>query len=321
MTWRWRFAPTRSGGPVLVIAHRGARAFAPENTLPAIDKAAELGADLVELDVHLTRDDELVVVHDETLDRCSDARTRFPGRSSYRVADFALEEIRQLDAGSWFVAELSQAPRRRQPFLRLLGEDERREGVTADDLATYQSGAVRLPTLREALERALSRRLAVVVELKPDAATAPTIAARVLALAAELGCDEQIVVSAFDHRHLVELRRLSAHIATAALTRQRLADPVEYLRLLDADALHPAWASVVRGGMRRAWRRLPDRGLIDALGAAGLAVNVWTVNEPAQMRALAEAGVTGIFTDYPNRARKLFSSKAGPASPTETLAG
>ena len=64
-----------------VIAHRGARAFAPENTLTAFEKAARLSADGVELDVQLTADGHLVVVHDETLERCSNVRELFPGRS------------------------------------------------------------------------------------------------------------------------------------------------------------------------------------------------------------------------------------------------
>ncbi|MGH7411421.1 MAG: glycerophosphodiester phosphodiesterase family protein, partial [Candidatus Methylomirabilis sp.] len=78
----------------LNIAHRGASALAPENTMAAFEKAIELGADVIELDLHLTRDGELVVIHDDTLDRTTDGRGPVHGRS--------LEEIRRLDAGRWF---------------------------------------------------------------------------------------------------------------------------------------------------------------------------------------------------------------------------
>ena len=78
----------------LNIAHRGASALAPENTMTAFEKAIELGADVIELDLHLTRDDELVVIHDDTLDRTTDGRGPVHVRS--------LEELRRLDAGRWF---------------------------------------------------------------------------------------------------------------------------------------------------------------------------------------------------------------------------
>lgn len=81
---------------VKVIAHRGASALAPENTLAAFEKALYLGVDGIELDVQLTRDGELVVCHDERVDRTTDGVGL--------VKDFSLTEIKRLDAGSWFGA-------------------------------------------------------------------------------------------------------------------------------------------------------------------------------------------------------------------------
>lgn len=91
----------RARGCLLNIAHRGASARAPENTLTAIRTAIEDGADLVELDVRRTRDGALILMHDPTLDRTTDARRVYPRRAPWRVADFTLDEIRQLDAGAW----------------------------------------------------------------------------------------------------------------------------------------------------------------------------------------------------------------------------
>lgn len=79
------------------IAHRGASSYAPENTFAAYDKALAMGAHHIELDVHLTRDDHIVVIHDDTVDRTTDAQGR--------VADFTLTELRAMDAGGWFDAE------------------------------------------------------------------------------------------------------------------------------------------------------------------------------------------------------------------------
>ena len=126
----------------LNIAHRGARAFAPENTLPAIRLARRLGANVVELDVQMSRDGELVVFHDDDLTRCSDGRARFPGRSDYSVASFAWEELSRLDAGRWYVEELERSAEQRQPHLRELAADERDRWSSRAEIDEYRSGSV-----------------------------------------------------------------------------------------------------------------------------------------------------------------------------------
>lgn len=81
-------------GHIHVCAHRGHSVGAPENTLPALVAAAERGATVCEIDVVLSRDNEIVLLHDEILDRTTDGQGR--------VADYSLAELRRLDAGSWF---------------------------------------------------------------------------------------------------------------------------------------------------------------------------------------------------------------------------
>jgi glycerophosphoryl diester phosphodiesterase len=99
--------PTRPSHPsvpqthVLNVAHRGASEHTPENTLAAVHLAARLGAHMVEVDVQRTRDGELVLMHDPTLVRTTDARRVYPDRAPWRVADFTYAELRRLDAGSW----------------------------------------------------------------------------------------------------------------------------------------------------------------------------------------------------------------------------
>ncbi|MGW4565820.1 glycerophosphodiester phosphodiesterase family protein, partial [Streptomyces sp. NPDC004561] len=89
-------------GRPTVIAHRGASAYAPENTLASIDKAVKLGFTWVENDVQRTKDGELVVIHDDSLKRTTNVEKVFPGRAPWKVKDFTAAEIARLDAGSWF---------------------------------------------------------------------------------------------------------------------------------------------------------------------------------------------------------------------------
>jgi glycerophosphoryl diester phosphodiesterase len=85
-----------------VIAHRGSSGAAPENTLAAVRLAIRHDADVVENDIQRTRDGELVIIHDTTLDRTTDVEQVFPARAPWNVGDFTLSEIKRLDAGSWF---------------------------------------------------------------------------------------------------------------------------------------------------------------------------------------------------------------------------
>lgn len=90
----------------LVIAHRGYCQIAPENTLPAFRLAKTAGADLVELDYHHSKDGKLVVIHDATLDRTTDAGAKWGG-SKIRVESKTLAELQSLDAGQWFDPQFS----------------------------------------------------------------------------------------------------------------------------------------------------------------------------------------------------------------------
>jgi len=88
------FQPIRPPRPVQVMAHRGVTSAAPENTMPAFELAVEIGVEWVEIDIRLTKDGHHVLMHDRTVDRTTNGKGP--------VADHTLEQIRQLDAGSWF---------------------------------------------------------------------------------------------------------------------------------------------------------------------------------------------------------------------------
>src|SRR5713101_4603975 len=91
--------PLPSPQDFLIIAHRGASSYAPENTMAAFDLAFQMGASHLELDVHLTCDDHLVVIHDDTVDRTTN--------STGPVAGQTLAALQTLDAGAWFGNEFA----------------------------------------------------------------------------------------------------------------------------------------------------------------------------------------------------------------------
>jgi len=290
---------------VIVIAHRGARAFAPENTIEAFDKAFVIGADAVELDVQLSADGVPFLWHDSDLRRCSDARARFPHRAPWNSWQFTLDDLRQLDAGSWFARELSLPPLARQAFLRSLTDDERSAWCDQRDARNYASGTIRVATLVEALERCRQHGLQVHVELKSIPGLWPELVERVLSDIDRLAMRDAVVVSSFDHRQLARMRALAPGIELAVLSSARLHRPAAHLAKLGAVTYnvgcqdHDEYPS---GGL--------DARMIEALREAGYGVAAWTENDPVRMRALVGAGVSGIFTDYPNRLLEVLGRAA-----------
>ncbi|MCR4392428.1 MAG: glycerophosphodiester phosphodiesterase [Candidatus Acetothermia bacterium] len=274
---------------VLVIAHRGARSVAPENTLAAAKAAWELGADAWEFDVQMTKDGELVLVHDDTLARTTNAREVFPDRSPWGVGDFTLEEIRCLDAGSWFVAQ--------DPFGTIASGE-----VPQDQAEAYRGE--RIPTLREALLLTGELGLLANVELKGTRSFVLSprdrdVVERTVALIRELGMGGRVIVSSFDHEMIRHLKRIAPEIAGALLVSSMLYDPVAYLREVGADALNP-----------RATAYDPARAR--ALRQAGFGVYVWTVNEPTELSRFArEPDVSGIITDWPQRLLAILGRSKG----------
>lgn len=210
----------RSGRPQ-VIAHRGFSGKAPENTLAAIDMALDLGVDMVEVDVTLTSDGELVVLHDASLDRTTSG--------SGRVMNHSLEQIRSLDAGSWFDVQFS-------------GE--------------------LVPTLDEVLTRVCGRAL-LNVEIKGEAVTegiAGGIAEKVAERIGEAEMIDQVIVSSFEPRALHQLRHLDPRIYRAVLYNRELHRHMRPSEIMEATAAHAFHIHVWRWTPRR-WPDARRHGL------------------------------------------------------------
>jgi glycerophosphoryl diester phosphodiesterase len=264
-----------------IIAHRGARSLAPENTLPAAAKALEVGADGWELDVAMSVDGELVVLHDDTLERTSNVAQVFPDRRPWRVYDFSLDELRRLDFGTWFVKE--------DPFKQASDGN-----ISTVELESFVGASI--PTLREALVFTKDNQWWVNIEIKDASGTYAdaVIVERVVALVEELEMQHQVLISSFNFDYLRQVKTLQPNLSIGVLTSQAVSDPLTLMGELSAQAFHPS-LKVVR----------PEQ--VKLLRQAGYAVNVWTVNDESDMRDLMAMGVSGIFTDFPQLLKKALS--------------
>ena len=198
------------GAPVLRVGHRGARGHAPENTFASFTRGLELGVSVVETDVHLSRDGEVVVIHDHTVDRTTNGK-------GY-VKDMTVAELKQLDAGAWFDAPSGGVG-------RYAGE--------------------RIPTLAELLEWA-KPRVPLAIEIKNGPLYYPGVAAKVIGLLRQYDMLKQAILISFDHFVLREARIIEPEVATGVLYAGRLVDPVHAALEAGAAALHPQWAYVTR---------------------------------------------------------------------------
>ncbi len=157
-------------GQTLVFGHRGAKAYAPMNTLPAFELAWEQGAHGIELDVHRSRDGHPVIVHDFTVDGSTDG--------SGRVVDMTLDELKSLDAGSWF--------------------DESFAGV-------------RIPTLDEVFE-AVGKKLIINVEIKAQSPDTDGVEQVVADCITRHGMEERVILSSFNPLTLQRFREIAPNI-------------------------------------------------------------------------------------------------------------
>lgn len=269
---------------VVVMAHRGFRGIAPENTLLAALKGYESGADYWELDVAASADGTLVVLHDDSLKRTTDAASLYPSRSPWSVYSFTLAEIRSLSAGAWYETT--------DPFKQIAAGR-----VDAKDLVAFQSLGV--PTLEEALLLTKDKGWKVNVEIKDATGEACDgwIVENTSAMIRSLDMAGSVVVSSFNHEYLLRLKAAAPEIQRAALIDKPIADPIALLKRLEAVALNPNYKYL-------------DEKTVREVRSAGFHVYVWTPNKKTDMERLVAWGVTGLITDFPDRALEILGRPA-----------
>lgn len=191
-----------------VIAHRGASYYAPENTMAAFSLAYEMGADMIELDVLLSSDQIPVVLHDPHLKRTTNGEGK--------VENFSLEDLKKLDAGSWFSSEFKNE---------------------------------KIPSLKEVIQWA-SDKIALNIEIKPETVTEDAvdgIEAKTIQLVKKFGMEQHVVFSSFDYRVVDRIKNIDPKLITALLYNKKISQrrsPVYLAKKYKADSINLKWSEV-----------------------------------------------------------------------------
>jgi glycerophosphoryl diester phosphodiesterase len=252
----------------VIIGHRGAAGRAPENTLASFTRGLELGATILESDIHATRDGVPVLIHDSSVDRTTDGCSP--------VAELRLEELRELDAGHHFSTDQGES------------FPERGRGV-------------RIPTLEEAFEAFPDARFNLEIKAKPEA-----LITGVIELVEKFRRAERTLLTAGENSIMLELRRQRKARNVSFAIGASTADILAVVRVALANGPAPEDVMALQIPEDFGGRPLVTRELIEFAHGAGIAVHVWTINEPEQMSRLLALGVDGLVTDHPERMAELL---------------
>jgi len=269
---------------IVNFGHQGGSFEAPSSTLAAISGGLAAGATVIELDVHATKDRQLVVCHDETVDRTTNGQGQ--------ICDLTLDELRRLDNAHWFIAGSDVAPGHpaSEYLLRGLAPADHR---------------YRIATLSEVLETFPDVTLNLDIKrTAPEVEPYEGLLAEVLAAH---GRSETVIVASFNDLAIAAFRRESPSTPTSAATLET----AEFYRSIHAGE-EPVALGVVAFQVPETFG---DITLVDELFVAeaherDIAVHVWTVNDETSMRRLVGLGVDGIISDRPT----LLSEVLGDAA-------
>jgi glycerophosphoryl diester phosphodiesterase len=281
--------------------HRGARGLAPENSLEAFKLAMSLGVTTLELDTAVTRDGVVVVAHDRRLNpditRGQDGRWLSPPTPA--VHDLTFSELQSYDVGR---IDPKSAYFRRFPVQKALD-------------------GLRMPSLEDVFKLAADSGVRFNIETKlsplaPDEAPSPEeFVEALLAVVHEAGMASRVTVQSFDWRTLQLMSAGDGEVGISYLTAREYIgahspwtasfDPCDYVSV-------PQLVGVAAGSRKATWspdfHDLTRESTQEALSLS-LKVLPWTVNEKADMDRLINWGVTGLITDYPDRAREALTAQ------------
>ncbi|GAA4010151.1 glycerophosphodiester phosphodiesterase [Deinococcus rubellus] len=253
--------------PAWILAHQGGEDLWPSNTLLAFDNAAKLGVQMLDTDMHATKDGTLVLSHDDTVDRLTD------GHGAIR--DLTLAQLKTFDAGYNFTPDSGQT----YPY--------RGQGLT-------------IPTLDEALTA--HPELPWTIEIKQDT---PSLAQPFCAALRQHQMTSNVMVASFSDRAMQDFRAACPEVATS-MTESELR-PLVLLSKVGLSSLAKAPGQAAQVPVRSGGIEVVTPSFVRQMHQHGVAVHVWTINDPAEMRRLLTMGIDGIDTDRPDLLKAVLA--------------
>ena len=245
----------------LVIAHQGGDGLWPSNTLFAFEHATELGVDVLEMDIHMTKDGVLVVSHDETVDRLTDGKGL--------IREKTLAEVQSFDAAyDW-------------------------SPLDDDAEFPYRGQGIAIPTLESVFERFPDYRMNI--EIKQSD---PPIVQPFCDLIRKRHMENKVLVASFHDEDLAKFRETCPEVATSGSQGQ--IKTFVYLHLVFLGRLYSPNFSDVQVPIESSGITILTSRFVKVAHARGLWVDAWTIDDPAEMQMLIEIGVDGIITDRPD---------------------
>jgi glycerophosphoryl diester phosphodiesterase len=251
-----------------VIAHRGASADYPENTLPAFAAARAVGAPYFELDIHMTRDGHIVVAHDDNLERV--------GAAHGMIREMTLAQLSRVDAAYNFTPPSGSG-----------------------EAFPYRGRGIHVPELAEVFAACPDQRF--IVEIKQ---TSPSLVDALIGVIDRARMRRRVLVASEHQAPIDEFRAAAPDIPTNFPT----AEVAAFLMSLPGGAppFVPRGAALQIPPEHESWKIVTPES-VAASHRIGVEIHVWTINEEAEMRAMLALGVDGIITDFPARLLKLLA--------------
>jgi glycerophosphoryl diester phosphodiesterase len=258
-------------GRPLIMAHRGESGHVPENTMEALEAASNLNVDILESDARLTKDDEIVLFHDDSLKRTTGEQGT--------IRSYTLDELKQIDFGF---------------------------GFSLDNGSTYpfRGKGLRIVTLREAFERFPNAIFNL--DIKDTIPAAPMKLARLIT---EMKREQSVIVASFHGKQITRFRKLIPNLLTSAhpgeVKRFVFYSKIGLPRIKADSIKYKAFQIPIKSGPLR----IITRKFVKMSHERGIAVHVWTINDKPTMNNLLDLGVDGIFTDEPALLKSLLQER------------
>ena len=251
----------------MVIAHRGGRSLGPENTLYTYQRAVDLGVDVLEIDVHLTQDNQLAVIHDKTVDRTTNG--------SGAVASYKLADLQKLDAGyRWPADKTNPHPLRGK--------------------------GIKIPSLAEVFQ--IFPQMRINIEIKDPKPAAITSLCETIN---KYNMSQKAMIASFDAGAIKKFRSICPDVATSAGAREAIW--FYWLQKMHLESIYSPDAQALQVPEDLGDLKVINRRFVEAAHARNMRVHVWTVNHSDSMKHLLKQGVDGIMTDYPQRLMALLN--------------